>query len=437
MPVDYSSPGFMIKVVPSAKSLRLGRGLSDERIRERVLASVQGIEDRVLQFTFEDSEKEADVLTLELDNRDFYFFNTPGWSQGSDIVFQFGYPGRIFGPVTLLIDDVSGFLKLKVVCIEKTAASNVSKVRKFPVMRRWEVVKKIWEESEIPGVKYLDIGGAVEALKDEKPREWTQARQSDWQFLQRLAEKVGFEVYVEGETLHFHPKRYDQRPAKKFQYYYGNGEFIDFKLKSFKTTDRQAETEVKTWDHLNAKAESEKGSDAETKRTVLGKQSTVKKKLNDVIKVITAASTGGLLVGLVAGKKIITTPETDKGSRKKEADTHYLRSEEVEVTATATVLGDPLLKAKSIVQLEGISDRLSGLYYVEKITHNIKVGTGYRCTLQVHRNATTQSPTEGEEPLDPTNASINDKEAQPERARTTVIDEDPLVGGLRVRKELR
>jgi hypothetical protein len=51
------------------------------------------------------------------------------------------------------------------------------------------------------------------------------------------------------------------------------------------------------------------------------------------------------------------------------------------------VVGDPTLRAKSIVEVRGITQLLSGKYYVTEVKHVVS-GSGYTCELKLTRDGT-------------------------------------------------
>ena len=55
------------------------------------------------------------------------------------------------------------------------------------------------------------------------------------------------------------------------------------------------------------------------------------------------------------------------------------------ISGRGACIGDPRLKARTVVKLEGLGQRFSGEYYVTSATHTIDAG-GYRTTFEVKRN---------------------------------------------------
>lgn len=417
---DDTSPGFVVSVISSKPVPILASPQGPASPLGQVLDRMTDVTSRVEAFTFEDSEREADVLKLQVDNADFYFFEHPAWVKGNLVRFFFGYPGRIFGPRVHVIDSVRGALKLDVTCVEMSSLSNVARTRLHKNKRRIEIVIDMVREGSFPGVINYDVDAS--SLVAEPPRDWQQAGQTDLQFLQRLAEKPGYEAYVEGDTLHFHPRRLGVRQVRRLEYFYGEGDFLDFNVKEWRATDQVGEAAVASRDPVERADRSSTGSDATTKRDVLGDKNS---------RVIKANRAGSLHVEeaetKVAGKTVTTSPEPSQHSVSQEADSRYRLGEQAEIEMGVKIIGDPFMAAKQVIELAGISPQLSGKYYIERATHKIS-RSGYVTDLDVIRNALTQSPIPDAETLDPINAVSNEKTI-PTDPRLSVVA-DPETGTL-------
>lgn len=405
---DRSSPGFIVSVISTAPELRI-QGRPDERTLGQVLDRMTDVSERVLEFEYEDAEREHDVLKLKVDNSDLYFFDHPAWMKGNLVRFVFGYPGRVFGPRYAVVDSMRGFLTLEITCVEEAGLSNEAKTRLFENMTRAEVVRQLVTEGVFQGV--INVAIDETSLASEGPQDWQQSKQTDWQFLQRLAEKPGFEVFIEHDTLHFHKRLLNRAPIRRYDYFYGAGELVAFDISEYRTADRAGEVDVEGRDPIEREDLGSTGSNENTQRDTLGNQNTT---------VIERLRSGKLLIG----KKIVTTPSTNKATVQAEADAHFRLSEQQEVEATATIIGDPLLPAKSVVEIQGISRTLSGNYYVTKHVHRINASEGYRGELHLLKNAMTAMPTSEPPTLDPAKAKENRQKPAAEPRLRFIRNED-------------
>lgn len=390
MPLDTDSPGFVVGVVSRTREIQLAGKKDPAKLGQALRSAISDVTSRITSFTFEDSENELSILRLVVDNEDLLFFDHPAWTRGNLVKFHFGYPGRTRRPEFFVVDSLRGFTTLNITCVEETALANVGRCRVFKNKTRIEVIQEIVNQPEgFPGVDAIEAD--FTGIKEEKPRDHNQAGLTDLQFLMRLAEKPGYEVYVQKRTLHFHPRKLGKSPARKFEYFYGEGALRKFNVTELRVLDRVAETEVRSMDPISRKTVSSTGSDSKTERTTLGSRSAI------------AASNGNL----GSSKRIVRTPDSDQASVRNEANTHYRRQEEVEVKATAIIEGDPELEAKEVVEIVGISGLLSGKYYITKHVHRIDVGGGYTGTLTLIKNALSTTASSDPPTQDKTKAREN------------------------------
>jgi hypothetical protein len=68
------------------------------------------------------------------------------------------------------------------------------------------------------------------------------------------------------------------------------------------------------------------------------------------------------------------------------ARAYLKRSEYALLQGSGSVVGDPALKAKTLVEIAGVGTRYSGTYYVTKVAHSIGDG-GYTSEFECQRNA--------------------------------------------------
>jgi phage protein D len=64
-----------------------------------------------------------------------------------------------------------------------------------------------------------------------------------------------------------------------------------------------------------------------------------------------------------------------------EMATRYIRAE-------GLCIGDPRLRAGTVVKIEGLGERFSGPYYITLVEHRFGRNKGYRTAFSARRNAT-------------------------------------------------
>jgi hypothetical protein len=92
--------------------------------------------------------------------------------------------------------------------------------------------------------------------------------------------------------------------------------------------------------------------------------------------------TGRFVERRVASEDVVPTSDPTAAQALARARARFRRAQQTAVKMKLPVVGDPLLLAKTIVQVEGMGRRLSIRYYVEEVEHSLEPG-GYRCTLRL------------------------------------------------------
>lgn len=354
-----TEPVFYVKVAPEGES-----------------AARVDLSDKVLSFVFEDSEKKADKLVLSVDNWDLSNFDEPVWRKGNILEVSWGYPGDMAPPREVVIQKVTGFQTLSVEGHAKSVLMHkVTKCRVFENTKRSDVVRKIAEENGY-GAALQDIEDTGEALATI-----TQARQTDAQFIKRLAEKEGFEFYVDFDGLHFHQRRLGQRPIRVLRWYTPPevGEVLSLNIENDVTAKAGAVT-VQARDPVTRQTIDVRASNATTSRDSLA----------PVIEIVDPETGSTRLERRNVSADVRPSPQASASSAQREADARFRRAQLTTVELTANVLGDPSLLAKTVVEVQGIGKRLSGKYYVKEAKHKID-GSGYTVELKCGTDGHNQS----------------------------------------------
>lgn len=190
--------------------------------------------------------------------------------------------------------------------------------------------------------------------------------QNDYEFLKDLAKEIGFEFFVQRDTLYFRKPKDDKKPVKTF-YYRKN--FISFAPR------------LSTASLINEVCVT--GYNAKTKKRI--KESV---KLTDIC---TGPDVGFLteLIKVSEGlqpKKIEDIPLESEDKAKsiaeeklKEALSNYY------IPGTLECVGDPELRPGILIEIDGLGKLFSGKYYIASARHSFD-NNGYRTTLEVRRS---------------------------------------------------
>jgi phage protein D len=195
---------------------------------------------------------------------------------------------------------------------------------------------------------------------------------TDAQLIRRLAGREGFEFYVDFDGLHFHQRRLGQHPSRVLRWFTPPevGEVLSIHIDN-DVTAKPGAVNVRGRDPLQKKDIDERGSNARTARDSLA----------PVIEIVDPETGATRLERRNIAEDIRSTAEPTAATAKREADARYRQAQHVTVELSATVIGDPTLLAKTVVEIQGISQRLSGKYYLTEAKHKID-GSGFTIELK-------------------------------------------------------
>lgn len=329
--------------------------------------------DLVLSLEYEDSEKKTDQLKLTVDNWDLSNFDTPIWKKGNKVFVTWGYPGQMAPQRMCVIQKVEGSTTLTVTAQGGAVLMNKDeKSKTYENTPRSEIVHALAKE-----YGYGDDQRFIEDT-EEVYETVVQARATDAQFIKRLADAEGFEFFIDFDGFHWHSRKMGQKPLRLLQYYLPPdvGDILSFNVENdvFAKPGR-----VTT-----------KGRDPVKKQDVTGEADngkTERDALNPTVEIIDPATGVATFDTAVASTSTQPTTETSAAQAKKEADGKYKRSVQTTVKLSLEMVGDPGIVAKSVLDIRGISKRLSGLYYVSQANHKIDSG-GYKLSLKLQTDGT-------------------------------------------------
>lgn len=401
MDIDTFKPTFLIQIE--------GQTLSKDITHE------------ITSFCFEDNEKELDVMELSITNRNLQFVDDPLFQEGNEIIARFGYVDNLSPKKKAVIKDIdydfpeNGDPTIRIKAYDKG----------FKLSGKDN--QKVWQKPA-PGILYSEIAEEIAALNGLNPivtptkvkhLRVTQSNMSDAGFLKELAQKSrdkdgdsvsGYVFYIQDDELHFHPRKLDEAPTVVLEY------FTDRKgvLRSFRPATQSqgakgAGTETKTIgiDPRKKETVTHKANNKTTsERTSLGKKT-----------YLVDGNTGeGSYKEQETGKVVPSFDRTEsfheeptQEPAKDVAEGQFKEAELKQVEASAITIGIPSLKAKQNIEVKGVGQKFSGVYYCHSVRHTID-GNGYTCDLKLKKNALGKGAGEKAEI---TQGKENDKEAPP------------------------
>ncbi len=196
-----------------------------------------------------------------------------------------------------------------------------------------------------------------------------QHNQTDLEFLQRRAEKIDYELAVEGEILCFRPRPNNHSEVLRLT---RQVELLEF-FPRLNTLNQQQEVTVRGWN-------------PKTKQEFVSRSESL-----DENKFMKGATSGPARVRQAFGKTgavCVNVPVASQEEADQMAKAWFARMALSHVFGEGLSIGQPDLRAGSVVQIDGLGDRFSGLYYVISVEHSYKPTTGYRTAFSVKRTAT-------------------------------------------------
>ena len=354
--LDRSAPGVRITLLP------------DERA-----ASGEPLElgDRIIGFTFEDAERKADKLSIQLDNFDLSLFDREDLMGCATIEVSWGYPGNMAVPRRVVVKKLKGFTTLTVEGQATSVLMNrEAKTRSWENVTRAEVARQIAEEHGYEG-EFIDVDDTEEVFDVIN-----QSGETDARFLRRLAAREEFEFYVDDGGFHFHERRQSAAPTHVFTWFAdpGRGDVMSINVES-DLVKRAGRVTVRCRDPMRrATIESSTSNETADRST-----------LAEVVEVVDPETGSTSLETRNATASVHPTSASTEGRARRESAARFRRAERATVKLSMRVVGDPTLHAKSVVEVRGVSGLLSGKYYATEVKHVIS-SSGYTCDLKLTRD---------------------------------------------------
>jgi phage protein D len=368
------------------------------------LISIEGktlskdITQEITAFVFEDNEDELDVIELCIADRNLQFVDDPLFQEGNEIVARWGYVNNLGPKKKAVIKDIdyefpdSGDPRIRIKAYDKG----------FQLAGKEN--QKVWTKNP-PGILYSEIAeeiakryGLTPKVKATKVRHLrvVQSNQSDAHFLKCLCEKsrdrdgdgvTGYVFFVQDDELHFHPRKLDEEPVLALEYFTDKkGVLRSFSPRAQSEASKATGTETKAIGVDPRKKESvqhEANNDTTPDRTVLGQRTYLVDGNSGEAKYIEQES-GQIVPSFDRSEGFHEEPSQEPAQD--QAEGRFLEAEHKQIEARALTIGIPTLWAKHNVEVKGVGQKFSGIYWIHSIRHRIDDG-GYACEIQLRKNA--------------------------------------------------
>lgn len=218
-----------------------------------------------------------------------------------------------------------------------------------------DVVRKVCERAGLVAASVEESGGIQPFIQ--------QSNETDWQFLRRLAGRVGCEVVVLDGELSFRPAGGGTPDGAPVTLRYGET-LVAFRPR-LTGVQQVEEVVVRSWDHT-AKRAIEATARPEAARSTIG-----------VARDSVASALGGGAI-TISDAPVGNQEEADALARSVMA-----RIANAYLEAEGTCRGAPTLRAGGTVRIEGVGTRFSGDYRLTSTTHIFRGAAGYETRFRV------------------------------------------------------
>ncbi len=193
-----------------------------------------------------------------------------------------------------------------------------------------------------------------------------QHNQTDWEFLQERALRIGYEVVVENKNLYFRPHIKDTQKSLTLK---NKEDLIEF-LPRLSSMGLVQSVEVRGWL-------------PKEKKEVMGKAGVGKEGGKMGVK----PGTGVTKTFGQSSVAVVTQPISSKAEADQMAEGQYKDMAIAYISGEGECQGMSDLRAGKMIEITGVGKRFSGLYYVVSTEHRYSLDQGYKTSFTVRRNA--------------------------------------------------
>jgi phage protein D len=334
------------------------------------------IESRVLFIKAESNLEILDMFEIRFFDYDLELVNSDDLAIGKSIEVKLGYQES---QLTTIADceivswepeyPPGGAAYLTIRGYDKSfRLSREKKSRSFVEMKDSDIANQIARE--------MGLTPNVDATTEVHPYVF-QRNQANLEFLLERAQRIMYEMYIDGNDLYFRRPQSDQSERVILKWGESLGSFSP-RLSSF---SQVSEVVVRGWDPKSKKEIVGRAGGGDEHTTLGGAQTATQ----------IAEAAHGSTKSFKVNKPIHSQAEADGLAR-----AHFNKLSMNFITGEGKALGDPEIKAGTVIDIEGLGDKFSGPYYVIRATH-IFSASGYSTKFEVKKNSLGRPPAPPEE----------------------------------------
>ncbi len=347
-------------LAPDVAVLINGKKLPEEARADLVAVSVLEDVDATSMFTIT-------LLAWDGATQKVKWIDDALFAEGNPVEIKMGYRDKT---KSLLVGEITG-LEPEFPGHEPPTLTVRGYDKRHRLMRKRETKSFVkMKDSEIAQQIATEAGIRAEVHDTQVTLDYVlQHNQTDLEFLQQRAGKIDYELAVDGSTLCFRPRPNNHSDVLKLT---RQVELLEF-FPRLNTLNQQQEVTVRGWNPKN-------------KQEFVSKTASL-----DSNKLMKGDTSGPARVNKAFGKTgavSVNVPVASQEEADQMAKSWFARMALNHVFGEGISIGEPDLRAGTVVQIDGLGERFSGLYYVISVEHSYKPTTGYRTAFSVKRTAT-------------------------------------------------
>ena len=195
-----------------------------------------------------------------------------------------------------------------------------------------------------------------------------QHNQTNMEFLQDRAQRIGYEVMIKDNTLFFQSKQHNTGEVLTLDL---EGDLYEF-YPCLTTMGQAGKVTVRAWDRKDKKeiiGEAGVGDESTTMDGSMSGPQAAEEAFDQ------------------ADLSIVDRPVLNQAEADRMAFGRFNDIALAFITGEGMCIGRTDLRAGTVIKIEGLGLRFSGLYYVTSVTHSFSPARGYRTAFAVRRNA--------------------------------------------------
>lgn len=378
--------------------------------------TITSVDSNIIEVSVEDSDEGDNEISVSFEDNDFAVADSPLFVVGKKMSVKWGYIGGEMSQLRsgILMKPSVAYTSEGVttkVCA-KTKSATLAARRPQKTYGKTTVKDIVSEIANRSGLT-LDIKGGSESVEAFAHSNW-----SDRQVLRVLADRYGYQVSYNSDTIIFAPRDYGAVPSINLVYGQGEGSNVHEAHLNVDASKQLGDslTQAISVDPNSKKVVKQK-SDKDTQTLAISAEdghswlqgNPALAPASNMLQGLQSKVTSVMDSAANQAEDIlshVSTPESDPTTAKLLATAEKLKKQKKKGELSVNSLGLPSATSRKVVTVSGLAKRDSGNWYVISVTHKI-TQDGYECDWELgrHGNNTRKPPVKNKEPVNKKSAS--------------------------------